>query len=414
VWSRDRSATPRFTDRVATRYTIETSLDGKTWRRAASSDDRLAMGTTIPGGTIYSTTGLRADDAGKIAKLIEQRKSLETQISSAAGAAMVYAGKFVAAPETHRMNRGDPTQPREVVAPGALEKFGAKLAIPEGTPEADRRLALARWIADPRHPLTARVMVNRIWHYHFGRGIVDTPSDFGINGARPSHPELLDWLAGEFIASGWSVKHIQKLIVTSEAFRQGGVATGLGAEQDAANRLLWHFPARRLEAEALRDTLLAVSGKLNPTMGGPGFDLFVPNTSYVKVYVPKQEFATEEFRRMVYQSKPRMQLDDVFGAFDCPDAGQIAPRRNASTTALQALNLLNSRFMVQLSEQFAARVAADAGNAADAQARRAFALAFTRQPDAMELRGATELIAQHGLAALCRALFNANEFVSVF
>ena len=114
VWSRDRSPTPRFTDRVATRYTIETSLDGTMWRRVASSDDRLAMGTKIPGGTIYSTTGLRADDAGKIAKLIEQRKSLETQIGSATGAAMVYAGRFVAAPETRRMNRGDPTQPREI------------------------------------------------------------------------------------------------------------------------------------------------------------------------------------------------------------------------------------------------------------------------------------------------------------
>ena len=164
----------------------------------------------------------------------------------------------------------------------------------------------------------------------------------------------------------------------------------------------------------MRDSILAVTGQLDLRLGGPGFDLFEPNKNYVKVYTPKQEFGPAEFRRMVYQSKPRMQLDDVFGAFDCPDAGQIAPRRTSSTTALQALNLLNSRFTLQQASLFAQRLENEAGPTPTPQIRRAFQLAFARDPDADELRVATQLINAHGLPALCRALLNANEFVNVF
>jgi hypothetical protein len=170
---------------------------------------------------------------------------------------------------------------------------------------------------------------------------------------------------------------------------------------------------RRLEAEPLRDAMLAVSGKLDRRMGGVGFDLFDPNTNYVKVYNSKQEFGPAEFRRLIYQSKPRMQLDDTFGSFDCPDAGQVAPKRNASTTPLQALNLLNSRFLVQQSGYFAERVQRDAGSEPSAQARRAFALAFQREASSEETAAAVALIRDHGLAALCRALLNANEFAYV-
>ena len=156
-------------------------------------------------------------------------------------------------------------------------------------------------------------------------------------------------LAGEFIARGWSVKAMQRLIVTSATYRQAGAPNPKAMTLDASNRLLWRFPPRRLEAEPLRDTILAVSGQLDLRMGGPGFDLFEPNTNYVKVYATKTKFAPDDFRRMVYQNKPRVELDTLFGAFDCPDAGQIQPKRNVSTTALQALNLLNSEFMVEQS-----------------------------------------------------------------
>jgi hypothetical protein len=257
-------------------------------------------------------------------------------------------------------------------------------------------------------------MVNRNWQPHFGERLVKTPSDFGINGARPSHPELLDWLATELVRSGWNIKHIHKVIVLSSTYRQSSRPDSDSQKIDAANALLWRFPPQRLEAEPIRDTILWVSGNLDLKMGGPGFDLFERNANYVKVYSPKKEFGAAEWRRMIYQSKPRMQLDDTFGAFDCPDAGQIAPRRGKSTTPLQALNLLNSSFILQQSEIFAKRLEREAGNDSAKQARAAFQFAFARQPDRTELAESVKLIRQHGLPIFCRALFNANEFINVF
>ncbi|MEI9893309.1 MAG: DUF1553 domain-containing protein [Chthoniobacter sp.] len=253
-----------------------------------------------------------------------------------------------------------------------------------------------------------------MWHYHFGTGIVDTPSDFGLNGGRPTHPELLDWLASEFMARGWSMKELQRLIVFSATYRQGSRPNKEALKVDASARLLWRFPPRRLEAEALRDTILAVSGKLDLRMGGPGFDLFEPNDNYVKVYASRKAFGPDEFRRMVYQSKPRVQLDDIFGAFDCPDAGQIAPRRTSSTTPLQALNLLNSPFAMQQAGFLGERLEKEVGPDAAAQVQRAFLLAFGRAPSPEESAAATKLIAEHGLKVFCRALFNTNEFINVF
>lgn len=169
-----------------------------------------------------------------------------------------------------------------------------------------------------------------------------------------------------------------------------------------------------MEAEPLRDAMLAVSGKLDRTMGGPGFDLFEANSNYVKVYNSRADFGPAEFRRMVYQSKPRTELDNTFGAFDCPDAGQVSPKRTSSTTPLQALNLLNSPFAVQQAQFFAERVEREAGLAKDAQVRRAFQLVFLREPAKEEMAASVKLVDSHGLPALCRALFNANEFLTVF
>ena len=183
---------------------------------------------------------------------------------------------------------------------------------------------------------------------------------------------------------------------------------------DASSRLLWRFPPRRLEAEPLRDAILQVSGKLDLRMGGPSFDLFEPNANYVKVYTPKKQFGPAEWRRMIYASKYRMQLDDTFGAFDCPDAGQIAPKRNSSTTALQALNLMNGRFLLQQAGFFAERLKREAGDDPAAQARHGFRLAFGREPSAEESAAAVRLIREHGPAAFCRALLNASEFLYVF
>jgi hypothetical protein len=304
-------------------------------------------------------------------------------------------------------------QPREKVPPAGLSEFGG-FQLPADAPEQERRLALAKWIASPENPLTARVIVNRLWHYHFGTGIADTPSDFGINGGRPSHPELLDWLAAELVEHGWSLKHIQRLILTSATYQQSSRFDAKANAADGSDRLLWRFLPRRLEAEPLRDAILAVSGRLDLRMGGPGFDLFAPNTNYVKVYATKTKFEAGDFRRMVYQNKPRSELDTLFGAFDCPDAGQIQPRRTVSTTPLQALNLLNSAFLLEQSAALAGRLQREAGPAVPAQIQRAYTLAFARPAEPDEIAAAEKLIGAHGLPAFCRALYNANEFITIF
>ena len=415
VWSRDRGddKTP-FEDRLPTAYRIEVSPDGQSWKVVASSLDRLPVEMRKRITAIPTLSSVPPDHAAEIAELVAKKVKLEDEIRSLTTFPAVYAGKFEQPGPSYRLYRGDPMQKKEEVVPSGIAEFGGNLALAADAPEQERRLALANWIADPKNPLTARVFVNRVWHYHFGTGIVDTPSDFGLNGGRPSHPELLDWLASEFIARGWSVKELQRLIVLSATYRQGSQPNAEAMKVDAGSRLLWRFPPRRLEAEALRDTMLAVSGKLDLRMGGPGFDLFEPNDNYVKVYVSRKEFGPDEFRRMVYQAKPRAQLDDVFGAFDCPDAGQIAPRRTSSTTPLQALNLLNSSFALQQAGFLAERLDKEANGDPVAQVDRAFLLAFGRAAWPEETAAATALIREHGLKVFCRALFNANEFINVF
>lgn len=387
-WGRDREQ--KYTDRLATDYVIEV-YSGDDWKQVASAQ-------------------VHADSPVRIAR----RRELEQQLAGANGGMRMYAGKFVQPGPTLRFHRGDPTQPREPIAPGSLTSFGQSFRLPLDTPEQERRAALASWISDPDNRLTARVIANRVWQQHFLEGIVNTPSDLGVNGGRPSHPELLDWLALELISHGWSLKHLQRQMVLSATYRQSSAARPDGLEIDATSRLLWRFPPRRLEAEALRDAILSVSGNLDGRMGGPGFDLFEPNNNYVKVYQSRQTFGPAEWRRMVYQSKPRMQLDNTFGAFDCPDAGQIAPRRTRSTTPLQALNLLNSPFMVQQVEIFAGRLRRDAGEDLSAQARRGWELAFQRSPTNEELAVAVRVVVDAGLTVFCRALLNANEFLYVF
>jgi hypothetical protein len=405
-WGRDRQG--KFTDRLPTRYRIEVEEKPGAWKVVASSADRLP-----PNAVAKAPPALNQADREKLLSLAARRSELESQLSVLERASLAYAGQFTRPGPTHRLHRGDAMQKREEIAPAAPAAFGERLTLSPGEPEQRRRLALANWITDSRNPLTARVMVNRLWQYHFGQGIVPTPSDFGLNGGAPSHPELLDWLATELIAHDWSLKHLHRLIVLSATYRQASAAHSAGLAADAQDRLMWRYPPRRLEAETLRDAILAASGHLDPRMGGPGFDLFEPNTNYVKVYLPKQNFGPAEWRRMVYQTKPRMQLDDTFGAFDCPDAGQIAPKRNSSITVLQALNLMNSRFMVQQATLFAERLTREAGNDVKAQIQRGFRLAFGREASSEESATAVLLVREHGLTAFCRALLNANEFLYV-
>jgi len=406
-WGRDRSGVYR--DRLPTDYLIEAqSADGR-WKPIAGSDGRLPPGSSdLPSSALPARLSL--DERHKASELFAELQRLTNEGENVSASLRVYAGIFEQPDPVHRLYRGDPGSPREVVNPGAIAAVGS-LEIPAAAPEQERRVALARWIAQPQNPLTARVMVNRLWHYHFGRGIVETPSDFGHNGGRPSHPELLDWLANELVRSGWSLKHVHRLILTSATYRQSSAPRADGLKVDASARLLWRFPPRRLEAEAIRDSMLAASGVLDERMGGPGFSPFQPNTNYVRVYQPKEEFGPAEWRRMVYMSKVRMEQDSVFGAFDCPDAGLIAPRRTQSTTAVQALGLFNSRFTEEQADLMAERCRREAGSGAPPVVRRVFELAFGRQPDDVERRASEQLVAQYGLPSLCRALFNANEFL---
>ncbi|MBM4098036.1 MAG: DUF1553 domain-containing protein [Planctomycetes bacterium] len=410
-WSRDRGGEERvFTDRVPTAYSIETSADGSDWKRVAGSANRLPKGRKVlspkPGPPLSEAETARlVEAAAKLAELDAMEKKLT-------GGAKAYAGTFAEPGPLRRFHRGDPTQPREEVPPGTIRGLGQGGPFPPGLPEPERRLALARWIASPSNPLTARVIVNRLWQHHFGEGIVATPSDFGRNGAAPSHPELLDWLACELVANNWSPRSIHRLIVTSATYRQAGAMRPEAMTKDAGNRMLWRFAPRRLEAEAIRDGILAACGNLDLAMYGPGFDLFEPNSNYVKVYTPRKTFGPPQWRRMVYQAKPRMQLDDIFGAFDCPDAGQIAPRRSRSITPLQALALLNSPFMEQQAGIMADRLhreAADDGARVDLL----FRLVNGRLPDAEEKSGALALVADAGLPALCRAVLNSSEWLFI-
>jgi hypothetical protein len=323
----------------------------------------------------------------------------------------VYSGTFVQPGPTQRLYRGDPTAPREVVQPGAIASLVA-LSLNQDAPEQDRRVTLANWIVSPDNPLTARVMVNRLWQFHFGTGIVDTPSDFGANGTLPTHPELLDWLAAEFIESGWSIKKMHRLILTSQTWRQDSRPREEAMAIDASSRLLWRFPIRRLEAEGIRDCILAASGKLDLRVGGAGFSAFEVELENVRHYFPKKDYGPDDWRRMVYMTKVRMEKDSIFGVFDCPDGSQVTPRRSRSTTPLQALNLLNSRFVMQQAELFIERVHKERKSVED-QVAYAYELSFGRKPQSDESKEAQEFIDQNGWLQFARALFNANEFVFI-
>jgi mono/diheme cytochrome c family protein len=421
VWGRDRQQ--RFTDRLALDYRIEVGIASNDWRVVASSADRqkYVAGKKKAGEPTFAA--LPPVEAARAGELSRERNILEARISELAKAPMIYGGSFVAKPEpTHRFHRGDPMLKREVLAPGAptaipikfsLEQLAASTVTSNRTEDQRRRMALAAWITNPTNPLTARVMVNRVWQYHFGEGLVSTPSDFGVNGSPPTHPELLDWLASEFVANGWSLKHLHRLMVNTDTYRQSSEAREEGLAVDASSRLLWRYPPRRLEAESIRDTVLAVSGQIDLRLGGPGFSFFEPNDNYVRVYAPRREWPADTFRRMVYGTVVRQRPDGVFGSFDCPDGGQIAPRRSRSTTPLQAFNLLNSSFMMQQAEFLAARLEKEAVRDEKAKVERAFQLAFQRQPDRKERAAGVKLIREQGAKIFCRALLNANEFIYV-
>ena len=302
---------------------------------------------------------------------------------------------------------------REKTPPGALRVI-KPLLMDEDEAEEQRRLKLAQWITSKDNPLTARVMVNRIWHYVMGQGLVRTPGDFGANGAAPSHPLLLDWLADEFMRNDWSIKHIQRLILNSRTFRQSSKPTPMGMDKDAGGVWLWRYTPRRLSAEPMRDSILFTSGALDLKMQGPGFYLLDVQVENVMHYFPKEHFGPKEFRRMVYQTRIRQEQDAIFGAFDCPDGNQVISNRSRSNTPIQALNLFNSNFILQQSEILASRLQRDFPDSLKQQIDQAFLALHGKRPDEHEMQISKALVQSDGHASLCRALYNSSRFIFIF
>jgi len=320
----------------------------------------------------------------------------------------------------HLLQRGEFEQPGEEVPPGALsvlDDLPARFALDDPSDEGARRAALADWLAHPDNVLTWRSVVNRVWHHHFGRGLCDTPNDLGRMGGDPSHPELLDWLAVWFRdeAQG-SLKDLHKLIVTSETYRQSSRHCEDSAKVDSGNRLLWRQHRPRLDADAYRDFTLAVSGRLDLTMGGPAVQHFEqgpgPQLTPALDYAAYDWGQPEAARRSIYRFVWRGIADPFMEALDFPDLGMLAPTREFSVSSLQALALYNNNFVLHHSEALARRVEAEA-DTLEAQVERAVQLVWLRTPTTSERRAFTRHATTHGLAALCRVLLNSNEFLFV-
>ncbi len=409
-WARDREG--KYSDRLAVDYRIEAATEPGKWQLIAGSADRMPPSQNKPANATYDFASHPEENAARGRKWLEEMNAAQKRRAELSKPTLIYAGTFKQPGPTHRLYRGEPNAEREEVGPDAIEAIGT-LKLNKDSPEKERRRALADWIASRDHPLTARVIVNRLWQFHFGAGIVATPNDFGANGVPPTHPELLDWLAAELMDNNWSLKRIHRLILLSSTWRQDSRPDPAKLKIDAGSRLLWRFPPRRLEAEAIRDRILQATGVLDLRMGGPGFSAFEVEMENVRHFHPKKNYGPEDWRRMIYMTKVRQEKDSVFGAFDCPDASQIVPKRSRSTTPLQALNLLNSRFVNQQAELLAKRLRHDAGDDARAQIGLAFRRCFGRNASAEELKDAQTFIAAEGLEQFARAMLNANEFVFV-
>ena len=338
---------------------------------------------------------------------------LEANLAALRKPPLVYAVSPRQPERTVILKRGDLEKPGDPVAPGSppVVKGPPASDLPEDAPEGDRRRLFADWVVHRDNPLTWRVMANRVWQYHFGDGIVRTANDFGLGGDRPTHPELLDWLATWFHENGGRLKPLHRLIVTSATYRQSSAFDAKSVAQDADNRLLWRYAPRRLEAEAIRDAMLAVSGKLNREGGGPSFRPFRVERFNSYFYPPFDADRPDLNRRSVYRMNVASARDPVLEVLDCPDPSVRTPRRTATTTPLQALTLMNNPFTDRMTRSFADRVRRDAGDDPPAQVGLAYRLAFGRVPTDAERDRAAEVVRGAGLKAVCWALLNASEFV---
>jgi len=379
---------------------------------------------------LATASAQRSEEQRKELAAYYLRKQIEQKLAALPKPQLIYAGAsdFVPdgglvpakAPRTiHVLKRGDINKPAVEAFPGALTvvaSIQSRFPLANLSDEGSRRAALAEWMVDPGNPLTWRSIANRVWHYHFGRGIVDSPNDLGKMGGQPSHPELLDWLAGWFIEHGGSLKQLHRLIVTGAAYQQSSKDNPAFSRIDFDNRLLWRMNRTRLDAESIRDAILQITGDLDLTMGGPSMKQFTlspgihvtPVVDYAKFDIDSRDNRRRSIYRFLFRTLP----DPFMDSLDCPEASQLAPMRGASVTALQALSMLNNHFVTRQSERFAERLAAMKPMPTD-QIAAAYELAYGRSPSRAEAKELLAYTRKHGLPNLCRLIFNSNEFMFV-
>ncbi|HEX7448051.1 MAG TPA: DUF1549 and DUF1553 domain-containing protein [Pirellulales bacterium] len=427
-----------FAGGTALTFTLEQQhggghLIGRVRLSATTAAKPVRAGPALPdevAGALALAPANRSDRQKATLALYVLGEEIERELSALPPPALVYAAASDFTPEgsfkpakTARpvfvLRRGNVNQPGEPSTPGALACLAdlpAKFTLDDPNDEGARRAALAHWLTDRRNVLVWRSIVNRVWHFHFGRGIVETPNDLGRMGAAPTHPELLDWLATWFYEQGGSLKQLHKLIVTSATYRQSSRHHEDYAKIDAGNQYLWRMNRTRLDAESLRDAVLAISGKLDRTMHGPSVKQFVEKPGiHVTPIVDYQSFDVDSpasLRRGVYRFLFRTLPDPFMDSMDCADASQLTPTRNSSVTALQALAMLNDHFMVRQSEHFAQRLRT-AHEQLPEQIRAMYQLALGRDPTKNESAALAAYAARHGLANACRLILNSNEFVFV-
>jgi len=330
------------------------------------------------------------------------------------------------APVTHLLRRGNPASPGEAVEPGFLSVLGSSVITPPASGRSSgRRRALADWIAAPDNPLTARVIVNRVFQHHFGRGLVRTPSDFGLQGSLPTHPELLDWLAGHFVQDGWSLKRLHRLILTSQSYQASATPTAEALKADPSNDLFSRFEMRRLTAEEIRDSVLWVGGSGNPRMYGPGMYVALPKEVLASQSVPGKGWGdspkVEQARRSIYIHVKRSLLSPVLLSFDLAETDRSTPVRFATTQPTQALGMLNGAFFNDQARTLADRIRAEMGSQPREQVRRVLHRVTSRPPSDREISQGVALLqsltseeglgATAALDAFCLLAFNLNEFL---
>ena len=419
-WSSDRLGGfgGRFGPPQPEEYEISVSLDGESWHTVASSEGRLPYAQADQERLLLHAV-FSSDERLRWDRLEEVRRKAERALAKLPEPQQAFLGRFQQPDRpSFVMVRGDPMNEGPQVAPGSLSTLSDLLAgfeLAADAPEAERRLALAKWIASDDNVLAARVIVNRVWMHHFGQPFLRNPSDFGVNGGMPSHPELLDWLAHRLIHTHhWRLKPLHREIVLSAAYRQSSTFRKDAAQIDSDGVFLWRYPPRRLGAEEVRDAILQTSGNLDRRMGGPGFRLYRYTVDNVATYYPLREFSPDTYRRGIYHQHARSVKPELLGEFDCPETSLPAPKRITTTSPLQALTLLNSRFVVDQASSFAARVKTESGKEESGFVEAAWRRAYLREPSASEKRSATEFLTRHGPEALGRAILNSNEFLYVF